>query len=335
MSNIPLISVCIATYNQAHYLEACIESVIQQTLPADEIIISNDASTDNTYDVLEKISGKYNFIRIIHQPVNLGLTGNSDAVLKAANGNYLVRLASDDLLLPSFTIKLSKLLTNYPEAGFAHCAVKEINVTGKHIKDRYLFREKIFENADEALKEVLKGFKVAANILMFKKTALEKIGYLNCKQNFGEDYYLSAELSANGYGNVYCNEILACYRTWNDTQMARQKRKLEEIKGLTSVFTKVISPAYKAKGRNMHNVDISREKFAVAQADCLSWKVYNKAEKEELLTALKYLSSSKKSLFYYKIYLGKFSVLPVTIEKLRSRLKGLAKQLTQLKRKIR
>ena len=334
MNNIPSISVCIATYNQAHYLEKCVESVMTQTLLPDEIIISNDASTDNTFDVLAKLSQKHHFISIINQPVNLGLTANSNAALKAAKGDYIVRLASDDLLLPNYVFVLSTLLTEYSNAGFAHCSVSEIDAGGKHIQDRYLFRKQTFENAEEALKESLEGFKVAANILMFRKTALEKVGYLNCKQNFAEDYYISVEISANGYGNVYSNEVLACYRVWNDTNIIRQKRKLEEINGLISVFDQAILPAYKNKGWSLSKIITAKGKFAIEHANCLGWTIYTTAEKNELTNALMFmLSSSKKSRFYYLLYRSKFKKIPVYSKKIKELLKKVAKKTVKLNKK--
>src|SRR4051794_5782716 len=112
------VSVCIPTYNQAAYLIECIQSVLSQTQLPDEIIVSNDCSTDNTSDLLKKLSEANPLITILEQPVNVGLTVNSNTCLKSAKCELVVRLSSDDFLLPDYIKVLASLLEKYPEAGY-------------------------------------------------------------------------------------------------------------------------------------------------------------------------------------------------------------------------
>ena len=71
---------------------------------------------------------------------------------------------------------------------------------------------------------------------MFRRSALEIVGFINAKTNFAEDFYLSAELAAANLGNVYFGEILSYYRVWADNGNVRQRRKLAEIMALRIVF---------------------------------------------------------------------------------------------------
>jgi glycosyltransferase involved in cell wall biosynthesis len=128
------ISVCIPTFNQAQYLSGCVESVLKQTVRPDEIIVSNDCSTDGTKELLETLSLNNNIFKITNQPFNLGMNRNTDACLKMAKGEIILKLDSDDNLLPNYIETLRNLLLNYPDAGYAHAAVQEIDEHGNKIK---------------------------------------------------------------------------------------------------------------------------------------------------------------------------------------------------------
>ena len=296
------ISVCIPTYNQANFIKLAINSVLNQTHKIDEIIISNDCSTDNTKIILDKLALIHPQLNVIHHPQNLGIKSNINFSLKKCTGDFIIRLDSDDVLLPTYTEKLVNELLKYPTAGYAHASVQEIDENNKETKLRILSRKNTFINGDDALKLSVHGYQVAANIIMFRRSALEAVGYVNATKNFAEDFYLSASLSSAGFGNVYLNEILSCYRVWSDQGKLRQKRKLDEIIGLIDVYEKVIEPVFKNRNWSLNKINKARASKACRQADCLSWTVYTNAEKLELQQAIFKLSSNFKVKFCVFLY---------------------------------
>jgi cellulose synthase/poly-beta-1,6-N-acetylglucosamine synthase-like glycosyltransferase len=166
---------------------------------------------------------------VFHQPINLGLKSNTNFALKKCTGDFIIKLDSDDFLKPTYAEKLLNEFIKYPNAGYAHASVQEIDENNNETKLRILSRKASFVDGDQALKLSVHGYQVAANIIMFRRTALESVNYINATKNFAEDFYLSASLSDAGYGNVYINEVLSCYRVWNDEGKIRQKRKFDEI----------------------------------------------------------------------------------------------------------
>ena len=292
------ISVSIPTYNQGQYVEKAILSVYNQTLSPDEIIVSNDCSTDNTMEVLEQLKSKVPVLKVINQPVNLGINKNVEACLKAASGEFILRLDSDDFLEPEYIKTVLSLLEEYPEAGYGHANVREIDQYDRQLKNRTLFRSLTFQKADDALKAAVKGYRVAANIVMFRRKALEQVNFMSGRPNFGEDYHLAAHLAAEGWGNVFSPKILSNYRVWVDAGMVRQKRKMSELQGLTSVFEDVITPAFMKRGWSTRSIEKSREDIASAQSDCLGWSLYSEAEINELAEAVLKLSASAKTKRY-------------------------------------
>lgn len=312
------ISVCIPTYNQSKYLEQSIRSALNQTLVPDEIIVSNDCSTDDTKSLLTYLQNEIQCLKVINQSKNLGIAANVTACMQEAKGDYIVKLDSDDLLLPGFIKELFCLLEKYASAGYAHAAVEEIDINDNFLKHRKLIRSSEYIDGDAALKASLKGYKVAANIIMYRKSVLQEVGYIISRVNFSEDYYLAAQIAAKGYGNVYSDNVLACYRVWQDGASVRIKRKIEEITGLCAVFDEVIVKEFKSKGWDTKIIDKFRTKTAIVQSDCLGWSVYSNDEKKELRKLIIKLSNTRKTrsfLWLYEKGLGKIASFYLNINK--------------------
>jgi glycosyltransferase involved in cell wall biosynthesis len=296
-----------------------------QSLKPDEIIVSNDCSTDDTKSILDRLSKEINIITIIHQDTNLGMVKNTNFCLSIAKYDIIVKLDSDDYLMPEYIETLATLLYKYPQAGYAHGAVQEINEYDIKVKQRNLFRKTGFQNNEEALKSSCNGYQVAANIVMFRKVALEAAGFITSKVKFAEDFYLSVELANAGFGNVYSEKILSCYRVWTDEGNVRQRRKLNEINGIRIIFDGPIKSSFVKRNWSMDLIEKKKQQFACIQSDCLMWPIYSKEEKAELESAIYCLSSSNKVKLYVYLYKNGFG----SLLKIPSNIIFLAKQFAK------
>jgi len=325
------ISVCIPTYNQSQYLAQAVRSAYNQSILPIEIIVSDDCSTDNTSSILAMLSKEIPILKVVLQPQNLGITRNTDSCLRLASGDFIVRLDSDDYLSPLYMEKLSGLLSKHSDAGYAHAAVQEVDQYGNFLLKRQLARKSGYQSGTKALESATKGYRVAANIIMFRREALVKVDFLTNRPSSAEDYHLSASLAAAGFGNIYLNEILSHYRVWVDAGKARLRRKLMEIVGIYKVYHEVLEPAYRERGWNINGIRKNREAIACIQADCLGWKVYSDEEKLQLEDALNKLSSSPKAKGIAWLYLngyGKFlDIYSSLLSKAKFKLKQIFIQL--------
>jgi glycosyltransferase involved in cell wall biosynthesis len=93
----PVVSICIPTYNGARWLRNCIASA-QACSVACEIIVVDDGSSDSTVAVANELAASDNRIRVLVNPVNLGLVGNWNRCLELASGKWIKFLFQDDLL---------------------------------------------------------------------------------------------------------------------------------------------------------------------------------------------------------------------------------------------
>ena len=95
------ISVIVPAYNYAHFLVDCLESLSKQTMNDFEVIVVNDASTDNTANVALRLGDALNLdLTLINHPENRGLVGALNTGRVAAKGRYLVNLDADNTLAP-------------------------------------------------------------------------------------------------------------------------------------------------------------------------------------------------------------------------------------------
>ena len=118
-TNKPLLSVGVACYNSAPYLERCLDSVLQQTYTALDVIIVNDGSTDNSGELCDRYAKQDARVRVIHKQ-NEGLGASRNTFIDAAKGTFLAFIDGDDYIDPDmYEIMIGTILEN--DADLAVC----------------------------------------------------------------------------------------------------------------------------------------------------------------------------------------------------------------------
>ena len=107
-----LVSFVICTYNQEKYIEQAIEAAFSQTYSPLQIIISDDCSTDHTFDIIEKIVSSYSgphVVNVNRNNENLGIAKHWDYISRKAIGDLIVHAAGDDISFPNRAEELVKV----------------------------------------------------------------------------------------------------------------------------------------------------------------------------------------------------------------------------------
>jgi len=115
----PLVSILVYNYNYGRYLEECLESLVAQTYKNIEINFSDNASTDDSWEVALKFSNKYpGYIALTRNRKNFGSDANFRNCAVNRRGKYFINMCSDDVLLPGFVERCVNVLESDSEIGY-------------------------------------------------------------------------------------------------------------------------------------------------------------------------------------------------------------------------
>ncbi|MGD0207889.1 MAG: glycosyltransferase [Verrucomicrobiota bacterium] len=120
--NKPTITVCVPVYNTAKYIKQCIESVFAQEFKDWVLLVSDNCSTDGTWELLQQF--QHPRMRLFRKPQNLGGVANFNFLLEKAETDFVCFLGSDDYFYPNHLGNKVRLLEQFPEAPFVHGAVR-------------------------------------------------------------------------------------------------------------------------------------------------------------------------------------------------------------------
>lgn len=109
----PLVTIIIPVYNTEKYLKKCLDSVVNQTYKNIEIIVINDASTDNSKEIIDDYAKEYKNIKLTNNPIHLGVAVSRNIGLDYAQGDYIYFLDSDDFIRTDAIEKLVNLAQLY------------------------------------------------------------------------------------------------------------------------------------------------------------------------------------------------------------------------------
>jgi glycosyltransferase involved in cell wall biosynthesis len=115
----PKIAVCLLAYNHANIIADSIRSVLAQDFADYELILSDDCSTDDTWNVIQQLAATDARIRAVRTPRNLGMAGNSNFAVAQSKAPFIALLHHDDLYRSDLLSRWLEVLERHPEAAFA------------------------------------------------------------------------------------------------------------------------------------------------------------------------------------------------------------------------
>jgi len=128
----PTLSVVMPNYNHAHFLPVSLQAILDQSYAAIEVIVVDDASTDNSLEILEELSRLADTLRIYRNDRNRGVIYSCNKGLGFASGDYVYCAAADDKVLPGAFEKAINLLSQFPEAGLCSTLSGIMNEAGEY-----------------------------------------------------------------------------------------------------------------------------------------------------------------------------------------------------------
>lgn len=230
MSELPLITCFMLTYNKFQYIYEALESILEQTYPKIELAIFDDCSDSFPHREIEKYineNKKENIKNVIiyKSPENQGTVKNFNTVIQHTNGKYLLGAGIDDILFDNNVF--NNVVDFFEKTGaYAITCYKEILddqdkkhniVPGKRNAERIKKA-----SAEELYKMVAMGVAVAGAGTYYSRKIFEEIGLFDEKYRLQEDGPFFLRMLRKGYKLEFADIIAVKYRLGNGISSARE-----------------------------------------------------------------------------------------------------------------
>jgi GT2 family glycosyltransferase len=223
----PLVSICLPNYNYAHYLRECISSCLSQSYEPLEIIITDNASTDNSLEVISSFDDPR--VRFAENHANLGLVGNLNRALSLARGDIVKFVCADDLLERNAVELMAAALAD-PEVSLVYSSAKITDAEGKHTRTHRPYPESgRLPGREEARRLLTGGNHVGApTAVALRASTLREVGPFDERLRFqvDQEMWVRVLLTGDAY---YFSEPLVSTREHDgsETRRLEQTRQIE------------------------------------------------------------------------------------------------------------
>ncbi|GAB3616024.1 hypothetical protein GCM10027416_05810 [Okibacterium endophyticum] len=155
-----IVSVALCTFNGAGYLGEQLRSILNQTTPPDEIVISDDGSTDATLDIVGEVLGAARVHhRVLRNTTSLGVTGNFERAIRETRGDVIVLCDQDDVWHPDRIERALAEFTDRPDLALLFADARMVDAAGTPLGYRLFDALEISED-DRRLLHGGRGFEV-------------------------------------------------------------------------------------------------------------------------------------------------------------------------------
>jgi hypothetical protein len=201
----PTVAVFIPTYNSAPFLGKAIESVLGQTFSDYELLILDDASTDQTSKVVEPYLS-HSQVTYLRNETNLGMAANWNKGISLSRGKYVAKLDADDFYHPDFLQGIVSLLEKNPSVGLAFCGVHWIIPNGANsflpYTSSWVTSGPVFQA------NLLRRFVTHSATICVRRECYERLGGFIEKMRIHADWEMWTRITAH-YDIAYVDKILA------------------------------------------------------------------------------------------------------------------------------
>lgn len=262
----PKVSTVITTYNQSQFLPGAIDSVLTQSYPGVEVIVVDDGSSDDTPEVAQQYGERVRYIR----QQNRGVSAARNTGFRAATGEYINFLDSDDFFLPTKIERQIRVFNARPEIDLVHCGFYEVDENCNRLKKVTTFP------SNHILRELAVDCFLQVHAPLVRREWFDRVGlfdeHLPWQGQYCEDWELWLRMAKAGCQFAYTSEPLIAYRLSEGSQMTSvEKMEWGSLGVLDRFFTASDLPddviAVKPEAYGLRRLWISFEYYAVG-----AWK---------------------------------------------------------------
>ncbi|UII32992.1 glycosyltransferase [Fulvivirga ulvae] len=279
----PLVSIICLCYNQQRFVKEAILSALEQTYENIELIVVDDASVDNSHQIINQMVEKHPKIKYFPLPENLGHCAAFNEGLKKAGGEYIIDLAADDILCSERVEEGVKAFQRGGDTcGVNFSNAERVDKSGRHISFHYpideLGHSVVPVPEGDVFEEVIRRYFICSPTVMFRKDIIDAMGGYDASLAY-EDFDLWIRTSRD-YKYIYTDKVLMKKRVVSGS--AGQKQ-------------------FKIRSTYLHST------FRVCEK--ISKMIRNNSEKEALKKRIKYEITLSLRLISFEVALKYFRLL--------------------------
>ena len=294
------IDVLMATYNGEKYVAEQIESILNQTYSAIRLLISDDASTDGTRQILQEYAEKDKRIQLFFQENNLGYIGNFEFLLTKVENEIFMLCDQDDVW------KEDKIQKTYEKCQIeqADLVFTDLEVVDEHLKTIYpsfndymLLTRKIKKYSSDYRMQYLYNCVTGCTLLSKKKYIPDMLPLPKESKYVVHDLWIALTVMLKGGKVAYLDEKTIYYRQHGNNQIGTEKtshkfKKLDEVRNLFLQVKIELFTAYVNYPKNFPEFLQKRNQEALAYFENLKevkyfnlkgWEIFHRLYKTETM----------------------------------------------------
>jgi glycosyltransferase involved in cell wall biosynthesis len=249
------LSVFMPNYNHSAWLPHALRALVSQVPAADEIIIVDDGSTDDSVATIEGFAARYPSIKLIRHETNQGIVAAVNTALNAASGEFLLGAAADDVVLPGLFEHATAGLRAYPQAALfcAEAALidREDNIVGFRpwVLPRYTSGFVSPQDARRAIQHTDNWF--LGTGIMYRRERIAEIGYFDHTLGSLTDT-MANRLLAFRHGFYFEAKVLSAWRVYPESFSSRSSLSETESERLIRTAKQWIGTNFPADMRESY-----------------------------------------------------------------------------------
>ncbi len=301
------LSVALCTYNGSEFIEQQINSILNQTIKVDEIIVCDDKSADATILILKKLQVSHPCIVIIENEINLRSTKNFEKAIQRCSGDYIFLADQDDLWNTEKVAKTLAIFNENPtaEGMFSNADLIDdngIKLSNKTIWDSVFFFEKEMPKPIDFIDIIFKNGNIVTGATLCIKKEVKSFIFPFSEDNLHDEWIVSLLAFRNTL--YYSTENLISYRIHENQQVGMKNLdKMEKITRRKRVILGLDTP------KSFQEYRFLLKKIFLKQKELVNFQKYNfafidfqKLQSENLLEWKLFTEKTKKAFpIQYKI----------------------------------
>lgn len=237
-------TVLMPNFNHARYLPESLDAIFSQSLAPQEVIIIDDASTDQSVELIKEYQKRYPQLLLIQNKVNQGPVKALNIGLKHAKSTFLAFCSADDQVLPGFFEECEKWLHHYPNAGIC-CSDPSFFIDKKpyHFQRRSICQETqptLFSTDRIDRLFLYTSFWIPSHASLFRKAAVLHHNGFDERLHHLSDWYLNIKIAMT-HDLIYVPHSFGAFRLSSHSYGARWNRAFRKKLALYSDFFVLLS----------------------------------------------------------------------------------------------